>query len=161
MATAKQSNFDPIDAIREGGFRLQFIYYIAILVFVVLIGRLWFLQVMSGEIFAERAEANHIRILPIPAPRGFILDRKGRPLVINRTSYNLVLSRKDVNDNDLDEITKVLVHDLKIDPDWLEKRFETARYEAKHESIVIKEGATHADAAWVESHQLEYPMIRL
>src|SRR5262249_44784217 len=62
---------------------------------------------------------------------------------------------------DFNEIMKVLVHDLKIDPDWLAKRFETAKYEAKFESIVIKEGVNDADAAWVESHQLEYPMIRI
>src|SRR5262249_32412488 len=140
-------------------FRLQIIYYIAIGVLVVLIGRLWFLQVMNGEFFAKSADANHIRILPIPAPRGIILDRNGLHLVTNKASYNLVLSRKDVND--FNEIMKVLVHDLKIDPDWLAKRFETAKYEAKFESIVIKEGVNDADAAWVESHQLEYPMIRI
>src|SRR4030095_8447919 len=114
---------------------------------------------MSGTTFVERADANHIRILPIPAPRGTIYDRNGYQLVTNKTSYNLVLSRKDVTD--LNEIKDVLVRDLKIDPDWLEKRFEQAVYEPKYESIVIKELATDADAAWVGSHQLEYPMIRI
>src|SRR5262249_42008744 len=121
MTPAKQLNYDPMEAMREGGFRLQIIYYIAIGVLVVLIGRLWFLQVMNGEFFAKSADANHIRILPIPAPRGIILDRNGLHLVTNKASYNLVLSRKDVND--FNEIMKVLVHDLKIDPDWLAKRF--------------------------------------
>lgn len=159
MTPVKSSNYDPIEALRDGGFRLQVIYYLAIGVICILVGRLWFLQVMSGEVFAERADANHIRILPIPAPRGTILDRNGKVLVSNKTSYNVVLSRKDVTD--FNEIAKVLETELKIDRDWIQKRFKDAIFEPKWESIVVKELATPADAAWVESHQLEYPMIRV
>lgn len=159
MTPVKPPSFDPIESMRESGFRLQFIYYLAIGIFIALIGRLWFLQVMSGEVFAERADANQIRIIPIPAPRGAILDRKGRILVNNKTSYNIVLSRKDVKS--FDEIASVLVKNLKIDTNWLKKRFEEAIYEPKWESIRVKELADPADAAWVGAHQLEYPMIRI
>jgi penicillin-binding protein 2 len=159
MTPVNSSSYDPIEALRDGGFRLQVIYYLAIGIICILVGRLWFLQVMSGGVFAERADANHIRILPIPAPRGIVLDRNGKVLVTNKTSYNVVLSRKDVAD--FNEIAKILETELKIDRDWLEKRFRDAIYEPKWESIVVKELATPADAAWVESHQLEYPMIRV
>ena len=48
--------------------------------------RLWYLQVLSGEQYVHQANANRVRDLPIPAPRGQILDREGKPLVASRTT---------------------------------------------------------------------------
>jgi penicillin-binding protein 2 len=162
MTSVKPPNFDPSEDLRQGAFRLQVIYYIAIGVVAILVGRLWFLQVMRGELFEVRAEDNRIQILPILARRGTIYDRKGRVLVTSKASYNIVVSRKGVAN--LDEFFKdlrgVLVDDLGIDGKWLTKRFEDAVFEPKYESIVVKELASPADVAWVEAHQLEYPMIR-
>ena len=39
--------------------------------------RLWYLQVLTGEQYVQQANANRVRDLPIPAPRGEILDRDG------------------------------------------------------------------------------------
>jgi penicillin-binding protein 2 len=159
MTPVKPPNFDPIEDLRQTGMRLQIIYYLAIAIFAVLIGRLWFLQVMNSGVYAERADANRIRILPIPARRGTILDRHGKVLVTSKASYNIVLSRKDALRN-FNEIAEVLVRNLDIEREWLSKRFEAAKYEPKYESIVVKELASPSDVAWVEAHQLEYPMIR-
>ena len=49
-----------------------------------LVGRLWFLQVVTGDRFAVRAEDQSIRTVQIEAPRGDILDRNGLPIVDNR-----------------------------------------------------------------------------
>jgi penicillin-binding protein 2 len=159
MRPIKEPNFDPSDDLRQAGLRLEIIYYLALVIFVILAGRLWYLQVMNRQVFADRAEQNRTRALPIPARRGTILDRKGRILVTSQSSYNIIISREEAVKN-FDEIADLLVSDLGIDRDWLDKRFEAAKYEAKHESIVVKELATPADVAWVSAHQYEYPMIR-
>jgi penicillin-binding protein 2 len=60
---------------------------LGLIVLVVLGGltaRLWSMQVLSGSEFAAQAEENRIRQISIDAPRGRILDAKGRPLVTNR-----------------------------------------------------------------------------
>ena len=46
----------------------------------------------------------------------------------------------------------LLAQNLGIDRQWLAKRFEDAKFEAKYESIVIKELASENDLAWVEAH---------
>ena len=79
MASDRNQSFDPTEDLRQAGLRLQIIYYIAIVIFAALIARLWYLQVINSGGFAERAEANRIRVIPIPAPRGAIYDRKGSP----------------------------------------------------------------------------------
>ncbi|MBI1760540.1 MAG: penicillin-binding protein 2, partial [Acidobacteria bacterium] len=104
-------------------------------------------------------DQNRIRILPIPARRGVIYDRHGRVLVTSQPAYNIVLSKKDVG-NRYEEFTTLLAEQLGIEREWMERRFEEAKYEPNYESIVVKTQASPADVAWVEAHQFDYPMIR-
>src|SRR5215510_5474956 len=124
MAAGKNQNFDSTDDLRQAGLRLQIIYYLAIVIFGILVARLWYLQVLSSEVFAERAEANRVRIIPIPARRGTILDRKGEVLVTSKSSYNIVLSRRDVQPKEFPQMTELLAENLGIDRKWLANRFE-------------------------------------
>jgi penicillin-binding protein 2 len=57
---------------------------VAVLLFAVLFFRLWVLQVLDVQAFQAQATENRERTVEVPAPRGMILDRKGRPLVRNR-----------------------------------------------------------------------------
>jgi penicillin-binding protein 2 len=59
---------------------------IAMVMFAIIFFRLWFLQVLSGEQYVQQANANDVRPLPIPAPRGQIFDRTGQPIVSSRTT---------------------------------------------------------------------------
>jgi penicillin-binding protein 2 len=59
---------------------------VALVMFGVIFFRLWYLQVLTGEQYVQQANANRLRPLPIPAPRGEILDREGQPIVISRTT---------------------------------------------------------------------------
>ncbi|CAN5911299.1 penicillin-binding protein 2 [soil metagenome] len=66
--------------------RLRLMVLAALLVsaLVVLVARLWFVQVASGQRYASLAERGRIREVTLEAPRGRILDRHGRVLVDNR-----------------------------------------------------------------------------
>ena len=66
--------------------RVAIISAVAIALFSVIFFRLWYLQVLSGEQYVQQANANRVRDLPIPAPRGEILDREGQPIVTSRTT---------------------------------------------------------------------------
>ncbi|MGE5557849.1 MAG: penicillin-binding protein 2 [Bacillota bacterium] len=65
-------------------------------IFVVLIARLWLLQVISGPENYAQASSNSQRRIPLPAPRGLILDRKGKILVSSRLSYIVQVVPKDL-----------------------------------------------------------------
>jgi penicillin-binding protein 2 len=58
-----------------------------------LLGRLYYLQVMSGETYRIAATNNTVREIITPAARGLILDQAGRPLVANRTSLVVTVDR--------------------------------------------------------------------
>ena len=59
---------------------------LALALFAVIFFRLWYLQVLTGERYVQQANANRARDLPIPAPRGQILDSEGKSLVSSRTT---------------------------------------------------------------------------
>jgi penicillin-binding protein 2 len=64
-------------------------------VFVVLLVRLFFLQVIKGEEFSLLSENNSIRLQSIDPPRGIIFDRNGKMLVDNRPSFDVSIILKD------------------------------------------------------------------
>ena len=59
---------------------------LALAMFAIIFFRLWYLQVLTGEQYVQQANANRVRDLPIPAPRGQILDREGQPIVASRVT---------------------------------------------------------------------------
>jgi penicillin-binding protein 2 len=75
-----------------------------VLIFVLtfcLLGRLYVLQVMRHDYYAELSQGNRVRTEPIPASRGLILDRNGTVLADNEPAYQLELTREqtpDLND---------------------------------------------------------------
>ena len=56
---------------------------------VICIFRLFNLQIVNGESYLEKSERRLSRTYTVKAPRGEILDRYGRPLVTNRTSFTV------------------------------------------------------------------------
>ena len=123
--------------------------------------RLYVLQVVRGERYAELAENQRRRRLPIPAPRGVIFDREGRVLVDSRPIYNVIMSREDVKNKDLNSLIGPLAEGLSLDKDILRDYFEVVKTMPAFESIRVKEDATPGDIAWVEAHNLEYPELRV
>jgi len=78
-------------------FRLGIIAVVAVSLFAALFARLWYLQVLSAPDFRLQAQANSIRTVEDPAPRGRILDRNGRVLVDNRASNVVAIDRSKLD----------------------------------------------------------------
>jgi penicillin-binding protein 2 len=63
--------------------KILILCYLVIAAFLLLVMRLWQLQILQGNEYRKLSEANRLRIVNIPAPRGIIFDRNGTPLVKN------------------------------------------------------------------------------
>ena len=61
--------------------RLAILGGLLLIGFAALVLRLWTLQVLAGSEYAARANANQLRVVPVRAERGAIVDRNGNPLV--------------------------------------------------------------------------------
>jgi penicillin-binding protein 2 len=125
--------------------------YVMIATFVFLLTGFWDLQIRNPELYQERALANSIKSIPVKAPRGKILDRDGRIIVDNHSSFSLFLTRENLKMEHL----KPIADGLNIDYDSLlarVKKFQR-RGEPQYEPIAIKEELTPAELAFVESHK--------
>ncbi|HEX8838958.1 MAG TPA: penicillin-binding protein 2 [Sphingomicrobium sp.] len=55
----------------------------------VLIGRMGWLAVAQNEKYQLLSESNRVQLIPVPPRRGWIIDRHGKPLAINRSSFRV------------------------------------------------------------------------
>ena len=70
---------------------------VLVLVFAALLARLWVLQVVDGDTYADLALQNHLKQREIPAPRGAIYDAHGIRIAEVRASFDLMVSPDDVD----------------------------------------------------------------
>jgi penicillin-binding protein 2 len=72
---------------------------IILLSVVLLIGRLWQLQMVQGSAYRIRSDRNRFREVGVAAPRGVIYDRNGQILARNRPSFTVVVVPGDLPKN--------------------------------------------------------------
>lgn len=73
--------------------RLVILGIIVLSLLLTLLGRLYYLQVMTGDTYRVAAANNTVREIVTPAARGLVLDQAGRPLIANRTSLVVTVDR--------------------------------------------------------------------
>ncbi|MBV6496133.1 MAG: Peptidoglycan D,D-transpeptidase MrdA [Pyrinomonadaceae bacterium] len=149
------------DHVQNLGARVGAIQVIAFVLLAVLGARLYYLQVVKGEYYSDRAENQRIRLIPIPAPRGAIFDRKGRILVDSRPIYNVVISNDGLKQAAGPDKVVDYSQGLSLEPQFVTERLSVLKKQNEFESLVLKENATIEDIAWVEAHSLEFPELRV
>ena len=53
-----------------------------------LIGRMGWLAVAQNQKYQLLSESNRVQLIPVPPRRGWIIDRYGKPIAINRSSFS-------------------------------------------------------------------------
>jgi len=54
-----------------------------------LIGRLGWLAIAQNQKYQLLSESNRVQLIPVPPRRGWIIDRQGKPIAINRSSFRV------------------------------------------------------------------------
>jgi penicillin-binding protein 2 len=124
---------------------------------VLLIGRLVVLQVMRYDYYAELSQGNRVRVEPLPAQRGLILDRNGQVLAENRPAFQLELVRERVPD--VDTTLKRLIEIGVLPADDLEETLKLVRSRRSFESTPIRLRLTDEEIARFAVHRFEFPGV--
>lgn len=142
-------------------YRIGTIQIFAFVLLTILGVRLYYLQVVNGDYYAQRAENQRIRLIPIPAPRGAIFDRNGKILVDSRPTYNVTLSNEPLKKINVNERVDDYARGLNLEPQFVTERLNLIKKQNEFESMVLKENATIQDIAWVEARNMEFPELRV
>jgi len=139
--------------------RLTVISYTIVGLMALLLLGFWKLQIINSDRYAQLAERNRIRSIPIIAPRGAMLDRYGRVIVDNYPSFSVLLLRDDPVQ--LDHMLPQIADGLNLTLDDVQQQLEAAKTLPHFQPIVIKPEATPGDIAFIESHRADIPLLEM
>lgn len=118
--------------------------------------KLFMLQVFSAPYYRKASIDNSVRIVPVRAPRGIIVDRYGEIIVQNRPSYSVYLVPHDVPD--IDEAAAKLTGMLGMDIDYL-KGIISSGWRGRFQPIRLKRDVDFKTVSVLEEHSLDVPGI--
>lgn len=139
--------------------RLLFGLGFVLLMMIMLLGRLFYLQVVRRDDYHTLAESNRIKPMPLPPNRGEILDRNGIVLARNYSAYTLEIDPKQVTDMDatiaeLSKLVTITPKDIRI--------FHKLKAES-HDfaSLPIRSHLTDEEAARFAAQQYRFPGVQI
>ncbi len=121
----------------------------------ILFARLFTLQVLRYEEYTELAQGNRIKIEPIPASRGLIIDRNGEVLAANQPAYQLELVPELVPDLDK-ELNGLMALGLVLIEDVPDIR-RTIKSRRKFDSVPVRLRMSEEDVAQFAVRRFEFP----
>lgn len=141
--------------VKRSNYRLDILAIIIFLVFISLVSRLGYLQVVQGKYYGEKADGNRIRLAPIMAPRGLFYDRNGVLLVSNRPGFTVSLL--PISGPVPDEIIVKVANILNITPDEIKKKL--SQHNGKFEPVRIKSDIGPDIVTKIEERRAELPGV--
>lgn len=134
------------------------------LLFLALAARLFWLQILEGDLYRVKADDNRFRQLAISAPRGVMYDRNGLLLIRNRPSYAVSVIPADLP-SDPKPVIQRLSHLLEMSTEDIEHRLQPApkgeRTTDDFSPVSIKNDVQVKLALTIEERSLELPGVHI
>ena len=153
---------EPYRLTPQTALRVAILGFLALTVFAVLFLRLWALQILSGDKYLTQANNNRVRTEPLPAPRGFILDRNGRVLVKNAIGKSIELWPADLPKNKATQLAELgqLATLTGVRVKEIERRMSLYAGDPLT-PVVIKRGLHDDQISYYDEHQIDFPGVQL
>ena len=90
------------------GWRSVAVLGLFVLVATSLVGRAVYLQVLDKQFLLDQGAERHLRVLPMPAHRGMILDRNGEPLAVSTPVDSIWMNPQEVEGADVPRLARAL-----------------------------------------------------
>ena len=143
------------------GFRQRIVIAVGFVVvlFLLLLARFFYVQVLEHDRYFALAESNRISIVPTPPNRGIILDRKGIVLAHNFSAYTLELTPSKIDDLDatIDALSKL----VEITP-ANRKHFTKIMAESRNfETLPLRTRLTDEEVARIAANRYRLPGVEV
>jgi penicillin-binding protein 2 len=138
--------------------RFSIIIYFLVMILIVLIIRLFFIQVMSGELYAEMASESIIREKTIAAPRGNIYDRNGKPVVESIPVSAVAVKPNIVSKNE--EVIETLSSCLDISVDDIKEELDQSSL-SYIDRVILKVDIDKSDLIFLKENSGSLPGVEV
>lgn len=136
--------------------RLHGMFWICFLCFVILLGRMAYLQLWRGDYYTRQSDGNRLRQSKIIAPRGLIFDSKGKELVNNLPGYAVALQKQSEYDpKSLEKLSQLLNMPLE---EINKKIKDSANY---YEPVLLKSNLSPEMLTKIEENRKDMPDVVL
>ena len=136
----------------------RFFLVIITVIFVVLFGRLWQLQILEHSTYSKLSQENTTRTIPSLAPRGIIYDRNGKVIVANRAIFSVYIFPSSISGDDLKETLRKVSPLVGIDPDRILQKI-AANSNRPFEPVLIKDDLSIRTVTAIEERKHNLPGI--
>ncbi len=130
-----------------------------ILLAMLLVSRLFYLQVIKHDELATQSEENRILVRTVPPVRGLIYDRNGQLLATNRSSKTLAVVRERVND--MEQLLSDLGSLIPLSENELTRFKKQVRRRRPFESVPLKFKLNDEQVALVSVNQFRLPGVEV
>ncbi|MGI9281584.1 MAG: penicillin-binding protein 2 [Endozoicomonas sp.] len=130
-----------------------------ILLVMVLVSRLFYLQVVKHDELATQSEENRVLLQTVPPVRGLIYDRNGNLLATNRSSQTLAIVRERVEDLDqlLDDVAQI----IPISENERNRFLQQIKRRRPFESVPLKFRLNDEQIALIAVNQFRLPGVEI
>jgi len=135
--------------------RMQVILNIVIVIFLVLVSRLAYMQLVQNDKFSTLARENRMRLITITAPRGEVFDRNGIKIVGNQPVYTVSLM--NLGRKDMGEVIQRLAAILGTDPQEIKQKID--QRERLYEPVKLAARVPDEIVTRIEEQRLELPGV--
>jgi penicillin-binding protein 2 len=148
-------------ATSQFSFRVAVIGGIALVIFVVIFLRLWYLQVLSGDKYLAEAQNNQVREIRVQAPRGEIVDRNGKVLVDNRTALALQVQPREMphTRKERKQLLKRLSGVANMSPAEIKKEIRKQTKELPASPVTLRRDVGYPLVYFLQEHQEDFPGV--
>lgn len=133
---------------------------LALALFLALVGRLWYLQVVRYEGLAARADQNRIAVVPIPPRRGEIVDRNGVVLARNYRDYTLSVTPAHV-ETSIDDMLNSLGELVYLSPSDRRRFIQHMNQNGRYTPVLLRNNLNGTEASWFAAHSYKFPGVEL
>jgi penicillin-binding protein 2 len=125
----------------------------------VLLGRVFHLQVVMHDHFTTLSQHNRVKIVPIPPMRGLIFSRDGVLLADNRPSFSLEIVPERVED--IDAVIAELRRIILIDDSDVARFKEQIRKKRRFESVPLRFNLSEEEVARISVRRHRFPGVEV
>ncbi|NIM89533.1 MAG: penicillin-binding protein 2 [Candidatus Aminicenantes bacterium] len=119
----------------------------------------WKIQIVDHDKYWHQSEANRIREVILPAPRGLIKDRDGKILADNIASFKASFIRENCENFDLFSLRVSRL--LNIQENILKERIRKYKSWPQFKPIVFEDNLSLKEVSLIEGRKLEFPELVL